>query len=91
MCFKAKSTKTRIETHCIDIPFRHHYVLKQNPPKQGLKPFTLNDARQQGLCFKAKSTKTRIETDTSFAGGGLEVWVLKQNPPKQGLKLMVFH
>jgi len=37
-------------------------VLKQNPPKQGLKPNGMPFFLFGIVSFKAKSTKTRIET-----------------------------
>jgi len=61
--FRAKSTKTRIETlRKLHNTISTKYVLEQNPPKQGLKLSNIYAPIWVPSCFRAKSTKTRIET-----------------------------
>jgi len=86
-CFREKSTKTRIETWCINWSGSGKMkVLEKNPPKQGLKHGYSNIYGTSDACFREKSTKTRIETSSSGGKCSIRQQVLEKNPPKQGLK-----
>jgi len=85
--FRAKSTKTRIETECFSKEYHDtDQVLEQNPPKQGLKLQATLHEKCRKTSFRAKSTKTRIETKRGCSMDNNLKFVLEQNPPKQGLK-----
>ena len=58
----AKSTKTRIETHILEVLIHSPFVAMRNPLKQGLKHKQLERERTALKGRNAKSTKTRIET-----------------------------
>jgi len=88
--FRAKSTKTRIETiKEISKPTFSNNVLEQNPPKQGLKLFVKLMIKQDRGVLEQNPPKQGLKQNC-FLHRSRITWVLEQNPPKQGLKPPLF-
>jgi len=86
-CFRAKSTKTRIETIYVWYStIITNFVLEQNPPKQGLKrksSYSFLSALRGVL--EQNPPKQGLKQSPQFCPY-YSCKVLEQNPPKQGLK-----
>jgi len=84
--FRAKSTKTRIETRFFGDIKNIFQRFRAKSTKTRIETPRYEKTYTTKLCFRAKSTKTRIETIFKCFTLVWSIDVLEQNPPKQGLK-----